>query len=412
MKITIVTSGQPSSNPRAVKEAIALSKAGHQVIVIYNFWVVWADKGDAQIVKEYPDIKWIRVGGHPDSNKSRFLFTRIRSKIFNLFSKILPQNVFLQQRSIARCYHELKTAALKSKADLYIAHNLGALAPAAKAAKKNSSKYAFDAEDYHRGETTNTFLCQRAKLIEDAYIPGAGYISAASPLIAKKYAALYPATNPVVINNVFSKKHLATGVKKFNHGDVLKLFWFSQTVGADRGLEEAIKAISTINKASVQLTILGNSPKEIKLHFEKIAGANNGNRLIFLNPVQPEEIFAIAQQHHVGLALENAHTPNRNICLTNKIFTYLISGLAIIATDTEAQKDFLHTYTDIGETYPRGDAQSLAEVICRYIEDPGLLLKHRQTALNLASEKMNWETEQNYLLSAVAKLFPVLKSAH
>jgi len=45
-KIVLITTGQPSCNPRVVKEADALSAAGHEVTVIYNYYIGWADEND------------------------------------------------------------------------------------------------------------------------------------------------------------------------------------------------------------------------------------------------------------------------------------------------------------------------------------------------------------------------------
>ena len=50
-KILIITTGQPSLNPRMVKEADALSAAGHEVEVLYQYWNEWASEMDASLLK-------------------------------------------------------------------------------------------------------------------------------------------------------------------------------------------------------------------------------------------------------------------------------------------------------------------------------------------------------------------------
>jgi glycosyltransferase involved in cell wall biosynthesis len=408
LSVCIVTSGQPSVNPRVVKEAIALNAAGYKVTVIYNFWVQWADAGDTTIINENPDITWQRVGGHPISNKYYFLFTRIRLKLYKLPARWFDKTVYWKERATARCYHELKNAAINNKANLYIAHNIAALAPAAHAAKKNNAKYAFDAEDYHRGEVLNdAAFYNKVKLIEDSYLPRAAYLSAASPLIAERYALHYPTTHPVIINNVFSKKMLAKEITGYTKGDVLKLFWFSQTVGKDRGLEEIIKAMGLLQSSFIRVSILGSRTDSIAQYFNKLIADNHLDpvQLEFIDPVIPDEIFKVAHSHHIGLALERNDTPNRNICLTNKIFTYLLSGLAIVASDTDAQKNMLDTYPGIGEYYHIGDPVSLANIIRKYMDEPELLHNHQENALELAAHKLNWETEQEVLLATVGHLF-------
>src|ERR1017187_2996597 len=62
MKICLLTPGQPSTNPRLVKEADALATAGFDVTVVYAHWESWATKADAALLATR---KWshIRVGG-------------------------------------------------------------------------------------------------------------------------------------------------------------------------------------------------------------------------------------------------------------------------------------------------------------------------------------------------------------
>ena len=98
------------------------------------------------------------------------------------------------------------------------------------------------------------------------------------------------------------------------------------------------------------------------------------------------------------MALETETTINREICLTNKIFTYLLSGLAIIATDTLAQKQFLDTYSEIGYYYTKGNVVELAELILKYQNNFDLMQQHRLSTLKLATEVMNWEEEQKKFL--------------
>ena len=49
-KICLMTPGQPSINPRLVKEADALAEAGHQVHVLCSHMVPWADAFDKRLL--------------------------------------------------------------------------------------------------------------------------------------------------------------------------------------------------------------------------------------------------------------------------------------------------------------------------------------------------------------------------
>jgi len=401
-EIVLISPGQPSTNPRLLKEAICLYNAGYKVTVLYSFWTSWADQPDINFKKEYAGINWMRIGGHPREEKLKYLYSRFVFKILKSLNQFWSLEYF-KINSINRTSYALLKKVKSVKADLYIAHGLGALPAAIKAAQKNNAKACIDFEDYYSGQwEENSQNYKQYKWIENKFIPKISFCTAASPLIADKYKKDFSFLFPVIINNVFSKIYLQSGLRPYKQEDTLKLFWFSQTVGKGRGVEEIIEAISKLNR-NISCTVLGNCDMQMKTGLLQVAKKNgiNENQIIFLDPVSPEEIFLIAAQHHIGLALESEGTINREICLTNKIFTYLLSGLAIIATDTLAQKEFLETYSGIGNYYKKGNVTALAELILQYQNNPILLQLHRSKALKLAAEELNWEEEQKIFLSLI-----------
>jgi len=250
-KIVILTTGQPSTNPRMLKDLDALYKAGYSVKVFYSFWNSWGTAADQQIIQKYPCDVFCLVGGSIVSNKSSYYLSRAIQKLLFQFDKIF---FFLSDYIISRTAFLLARKAKNEKADLYIAHNLGALPAAVQAAKKWGAKCGFDAEDYHRGEYLKQDKSYNlARKVEEKYLPQCNYITAASPLIAAAYKKI-ALTNITVINNVFSKSYLQPF--RSDDGRGLKLFWFSQTVGPDRGLEFVIKAINKLERFNISLHLM------------------------------------------------------------------------------------------------------------------------------------------------------------
>ena len=91
-KIVIVTTGQPSTNPRMVKEADALVEAGHQVKVYYLFWTTWANETDKSLLQ---DVQWEYelVGGSPNKQKTLLVFNKLKSKILHQINKYVNFNL-------------------------------------------------------------------------------------------------------------------------------------------------------------------------------------------------------------------------------------------------------------------------------------------------------------------------------
>jgi hypothetical protein len=120
-----------------------------------------------------------------------------------------------------------------------------------------------------------------------------------------------------------------------------------------------------------------------------------------MSPVSEKKIVQIASEHHIGLASEYSHNVNRDLCLTNKIFTYLLAGNALVLSDTYAQKSFLNENPCIGLLYKQNSTEELTAVFKSYLSDSNLLQLHRQKSLNLAISKCNWDVEQNQFLDNV-----------
>ena len=402
--IVLITTGQPSTNPRLVKEAISLIENGYKVAVIYSFWVQWADKNDEIIKNENRQIQWYCVGGHPIHTPIYYWYTRLRYKVYKSMAAKCASAIYWQQRAAFRCFNEAKKMASSLKGDLFIAHNLGALPVAAIAAKKKNAQLGFDFEDYYVGQTIDDreYVAQ-VNLLEANYLEQTNYTTAASPLIAAIYKKQYPFLNTVTINNTFSVNYINKNPALYAKGATLKLFWFSQTVGKNRGLEELIEAIGLIKNLPVSLTILGSCSKEITNYFDDIAVTFyiEPETIKYIEPVGLQELFAIAGEHHIGMASEVEASLNRQICLTNKLFTYLLSGLALIVTQTKAQQFFLDENPLIGVSYEAGNIEKLASLIQAYFENPDLLNVHRAASWQLAHNKMNWEKEEKIFLNII-----------
>jgi len=399
-KVVLISVGQPSTNPRLVKEANALEKAGFEVYVVYSYWTRWAYEADKLI---FSKARWTPVlaGGSPFEHQYTYHFTRLRAKLFKFLAGHVSFKFGIAEIARGRAYPELLKKAKAIKADLYIAHIQAALPAAVKAAQKHSSKCGFDAEDFHRNEVNddpNSYIFRISKYIEDRYLPMLDYFTTASPAISRAYKKLYPGLEITTINNVFeSDRQLKISP---HQNKKISLFWFSQTIGHNRGLDDVIGALNLLNDHPFELHLLGDATDDVKNEFSTLMN-NRPNSLHFHKPIPPDEVIKFASQFDIGLALENNTPLNRDICLTNKLFTYIQAGLAVIASNTTAQTEFIGQYPTIGKLYKGGDAQSLADALLNYSQNSDKLFETREAALTLAHDQLNWETESVKFLGIV-----------
>ena len=401
-KIVIITTGQPSCNPRIVKEADALCSEGYEVTVLYNYFIAWAEEKDKVLLAK---VTWsyYLAAGSPFRDKKRYLFSRIRNKLAAILSLIFGNKFLLAERTQARTYDELLREAKKIKADWYIGHNLGALAVAVKAARFHGAKAGFDFEDYYRGENTTAEIktFRRISYLENKYLPWLSYFSTASHLITEALQKDHPGFKGAVItlNNCFPLKQQPLFTEKKYDDNTLQLFWFSQTIGINRGLEVLIDAMTDLKDPDIHLTLAGRCNKDMQAYISTHAGALISN-IHFAGIIQPELLPAFASQFDVGLALETGFSENNNIALSNKIFTYLLAGNAIILSETAMQLAFNETYK-VGEGFKVNSRKELAHKIKLY-KDINKLNAQKNLNYELAKQQLNWEEESKKIIATIA----------
>jgi hypothetical protein len=388
-----------------VKEAITLSESFFEVKVIYCPMSPWGDDFDMRVFNENPQISWIRVGAHPINDRFNYFFTRLRRKIWEIVYALFGDVCNSALKSSVLYSQELGKEAMKHIADLYIGHNLGSIHAVIKAATKHYAISSFDFEDYHRGEDViESPHFQKVKIIEDQFVNKLNFASSASPLISLAYSQIYPHLFLETINNYFPIKYQS--LNKIKPEFSIKLFWFSQYIGKKRGIEQIIEAVGLLKEFDVKLTLLGNIKEDEKEYFEFLINKHeiDNSKINFMNPVEEKRIFEIASEHHIGFASETGKDFNNNIALSNKIFTYLLAGNAILLSNTQAQKLFYEANPNIGYLYSQSNSLELANLIKRYILDPKILFEHRVNSLKL-SNKLNWENESEKLLKLIKSSF-------
>lgn len=410
-RICLLTPGQPSTNPRLVKEADALTEAGHEVRVLCAHWVSWASDTDRALLASRA---WscAYVGGHPSKERLRYGWTRLRQSVSRRGLAVWHGSSIVQGLAFCRVLPELQGTAKSTPADLYIAHNLGALAAAVVAAEKHSAYVGFDAEDFHSGEgargIAGSVRDKVAEHFERSYLARCDYITAASPGIAEAYAARYAIPEPVPILNVFPLSQRPQEFRASRESGPLTLYWFSQTIGPDRGLEDIVQALGILRNQNIQLHLRGNWQPGYQSKLSTLAGSAglDPKQIICHAPGRPEEMVRLSAQYDVGLALEQRVSKNRDICLTNKIFTYLLAGNAVVGTATTGQKPVMKSIGSAGFCYEPGNTRMLAEGLRLWVEDRRTLEQARRQAWEWGTLRYNWDLEKKRFLQVVEKVLP------
>jgi glycosyltransferase involved in cell wall biosynthesis len=400
--ITIITSSALGSNPRVVKEAEALARRGHKVQVQSTRSLDVVDRRDAAIL-EQASFSSMRL----DLRKLRSWRLRRVLQIGARYGFSALKLEALAPWALNPVAPLLKeTLSQSPPADLYIAHYVEALPAAAALAARHGAAYAFDAEDFHVGEQVDGpgVKAQRQikRAIERRYLPGSLYVTAASPLIAQAYVDTYAIALPTVILNVFARGNAPfapTAAGSVQPGP--SLYWFSQTIGFGRGLKIAIRAIAEA-KSAPHLYLRGTPAAGFADELKAVAAEFGvSKRLHFLEPALPDDLERLAAGFDLGYSGEEGAEINRHYSLGNKIFSYLLAGVPILASNTHSQRDLAAQLGEAMAIFPLGDVRALAALIDSYLLNPALLAKARNDAWQLGQSRFNWEHEAERLVALI-----------
>lgn len=408
-RICLVTSAHVSYNPRLVKEADALAAAGFDVrVVAMNFELEKWELDQSLMATRRWKLEVVSARRHSDGHAA-WLLAALRQKLCQGMPRWIASDGF-RVRAFSRFALELAWLAAREVADLFLAHNLPALPAAARAARRWGARVGYDAEDFHSGmrqfDAASTREVELAERIEADYLPRCDHLTAASPGVAKAITGLCSGRRPVPILNVCSLSERPAERPARPAGRPLRLHWFSHVVGADRGLEDVVWALKLLPAGRVELHLRGRCDGPARRYLDKlIADAGVDNRTVTVHaPVAPNVLVALSAQYDVGLALEVPISPNRIICMndlcTNKVFTYLMAGLALAAS---ALQNGTVIFDGAGFSYPSGDAAALAAGLRRWLDDPAALQRAKDKAWELASVRYNWEFEQKAFVAAVER---------
>lgn len=411
-RVCLITPGHLASTPRVLKEADSLAAAGFETHVVSGRHFAPVDPLDDAVLAE---ARWrsTRVDfspGHPGVFRRKLL-----RRLARRFLPVAP-TVKLAARALHAETFRLASAAAALRADFYLGHCLAGLPAAAFAARETGTAYGFDAEDFHDAETveteTNATARTSARVLQRALLPGCAHLTAASPLIARAVGEAYAAT-PEVLLNVFPRSHAPA--QPFTPPPIsaarpARIYWFSQTVGPGRGLETIVSVLARM-QTPTQLCLRGFSSTAYRAELSAHA-TRTGLRMPieFLDPGPAAEMARLASTADIGLSIEETTPRNRDLCLTNKVFIYLLAGIPQLLSMTSAQRLLAPELDDAAVLSDINDAPGTARRLDEFFASPQHLASARATATHLAHERFCWDVEQHRFLNSVRAALALAKN--
>jgi glycosyltransferase involved in cell wall biosynthesis len=180
----------------------------------------------------------------------------------------------------------------------------------------------------------------------------------------------------------------------------------SATLGARRGLEDAVRALAKLPDTA-RLTIFGRMQPAFEPAFLSLIEQLGVTTRITIKPIpDPSLVMSTVSRFDIGLSLDLNDSLNRSLTICNKVFLYLQAGLLLAATDTPGQREIVDSAPRAGFLYPPGEADALAARLEPFVTGRRVLIEAQEAAWQAGQQRYNWDREGDIFLGAVREACP------
>ena len=418
-RIVILTGNSLCHNPRVLKEATALVEAGFEIEVLGAWLDAALKQRDLELLPDLP----FRFTPVMDATRDKWAWAKSRLcvKAARLWHQRTGQESHWQ---LGYTVGELTRVTRQRKADLFIAHSEPALWAIVQLGSQRSEVsgqksdlrspisdfcLGVDMEDWFSEDLLPEARKQRPirllKNLERETLTHVAHRTCTSHAMSAALAKEYGCPPPTVIYNSFpwaDRQTLDGQFKDRRDRSVPSLHWYSQTLGAGRGLEELFAALPLV-KFPLEIHLRGGFSAATEAWLWPLV-PENWRQQVFLHPlVSNAELLSRIAEHDIGFAGEQKYCPSRDMTVTNKILHYLLGGLAVVASDTAGQREVAEQADGAVQIFPAGYAAALAQQLNFWLENPERLAAAKAAALQAAEKTFCWERQEKSLVQNVAK---------
>jgi glycogen(starch) synthase len=386
MSVLVLSLSDIPVDPRVHRTCVALVKAGFHVTAV----------GLANL-KHHPEnlpYTYKAIPATPHNCKYRIAMA-LRQTPANVIPSFALKTYHwdAQVRAIQKAISNLKPL-------LIYANDLNTLPIAAKLKQRTSAKLIYDTHEFATGEGADRWLWRflfqtYRKALESQYIHAADQVITVSDGIAKALAHLYRIAQPVLtVRNIpLYQQHSFRPVQKplrvLYHGLFLK----------DRGLESLIESVP-LWQADKILHLRGYGAPTYEAALKAYAAHIAPDRIIFEPAVATHMLTHAATDADIGILPFPTKGIQKEFSLPNKLFEYMMAGLAIISTPCHDISKLIAQY-ETGVTTKDATSQAIAQTINALTTDD---INRMKAASLQASQHLCWEVEQQQLLKTVHML--------
>lgn len=292
---------------------------------------------------------------------------------------------------------------LFKRCDLLISNDLDTLFPNYLIKKLRGKELVYDSHEYFTGVPElegRTFVRNTWNRIERWIFPKVKDIITVNDSIAKLYKDEY-GKELTVVRNIPSQQKMNSpkSRKELGIADTKAMILLQGSgINIDRGAEEAVLAMQYVENAVLYIIGDGDVIDILKsMVKEKLLE----QKVIFISKQPMEKLLQYTVHADIGLTLDKDTNINYRYSLPNKLFDYILAGVPVLASPLVEVEKIINQHC-VGELIEKHDPQHIADKLNQMLSDKVKLANLKENC-NIASQKLNWETEEIKLINVFEK---------
>lgn len=374
MRLLLLAPNELTRDPRARRAAAAAVARGFDVVGV-------SGSGDEPVPLEGVEV--VRVGGGRVSaglrraglggmRPSRPLVRELRG-LFRI-ARLAGANLRLA-----------RAAAALAAPDVVHANDFDTLPAGWLVARRHGARLVYDAHEVYADQEPGTPLVYRGlvRLLEGPLARRAdAVVTVSEPIAEELERTLRLRSRPLVALNCPPRVE----VEPAPRGDGPLRAIYQGAMGPGRPLEDLLVAAEHAPEVELTLRVAGADPDALR------AAARHLPNVVVAEPVPPDRLVEELAGFHVGLIINRPLTRNDELVFPNKLFEYLMAGLAVAVARLPGMTPLVEGER-VGVTYEPGRPEQLGTALSDLAGDGERLERMRRRARELALERYDAEAQ-------------------
>ncbi len=290
------------------------------------------------------------------------------------------------------------------KADVLVSNDLDTLLANYVAKKfKRKTRLVYDSHEYFTEvpELTSRPKVQRVWLrIEEWIFPKLKDVYTVNGSIAEIYSKKYKKELRIVrnISPLWKGKELQSKQALGIPENVPLIILQGAGINVERGAEEAVEAMKSVD-AVLMIVGDGDVVPKLKKYVEN-EGKPLTEKVIFYGKKPYDVMMNYTTYADIGLTLDKPNSLNYKLSLPNKVFDYMHTNTAVVATEIKEVANVVRTH-NIGVVLDNFSVENLAKTLNELLADQDRLNEFHANCAKAALTE-NWEKETEVL----AEIYP------